>query len=210
MIREGDPHIVGEQAPSGTFFRASRVEDGGNTIVLGPSAGSPADAVTELNRDAGGPTTFARPRLPGEPSFRQTQPAAAPPSSIESLDRDSASERARGRARRRLPGVLAMIALLMGCAHATPQEGIAESRARIEQARQAVEALAVVVATARSVCDSLGAREPEQCQLLDDVPIDRARDTLRDADAAAQTAETVVRSLAPYADAAQAVLSGAP
>lgn len=59
--------VVIENAPSGTFCRASRRDE--ETIVVGPSAPSTDAALRELDRDAGGPVTYARERLPGEPTF---------------------------------------------------------------------------------------------------------------------------------------------
>jgi hypothetical protein len=59
--------VVIEHAPSGTFCRASQRDE--RSIVLSPSRATPEAALRELDRDAGGPTTYARERLPGEPTF---------------------------------------------------------------------------------------------------------------------------------------------
>lgn len=163
--------VTAESSPSGTFYRASRWDADGSTLTLGPSAPSFEAAVTEIDRDAGGPSTFP--------------------------------------VRRRL-GALAVIALLTsGCAGLSPADALDESGQRIEQARQSVEALAVVVATARAACDAQSPR-PEQCRLLDDVPIDKARAALLDAAAAHQIATDVLNALGPYAEAAHDVIEGAP
>lgn len=177
MTRE--PYITAESSPAGTFYRASRWDADGSTLTVGPSASSPSAAAVELDRDAGGATTYARPRLPGEPTFRAK------------------------------PSTLALIASLMvsGCATLSVSDVLEESRARTEQARQALEGVALVVATARSFCDAAGDKAPDECRLLADVPIDRARDALRDAAAAEMTAAEVMQSLAPYAEAARAVVA---
>jgi hypothetical protein len=75
VIRPGR-YVTGEDSPSGTFFRAAERE--ANTLVLGPSAPTTEAALTELDRDAGGPQVRAREPIPGEPTFRPRTPARLP------------------------------------------------------------------------------------------------------------------------------------
>lgn len=179
MTRE--PYVTGEAACSGTFFRAARRDD--TTLEVGPSAPSIDGALTELDRDAGGPQVRAREPIPGEPTFRPHAPRV---------------------------GALAMIAMLTtACATLSPADALEETQARTEEARQAVEGLAVAVGIATTICASLGEQRPDECALLERVPLDKARDALRDAAAAQATAQEVLRALAPYADAAQAVIGKA-
>lgn len=142
----------------------------------------------DLDRDAGGPVTYARPRLPGEPSFTPRAPAKP-----------------------RLPALVAIALLGAGCLHTgSLADKLAEAQSYTPQAETALEGFATLIAIAREACDGAPEPKPKACAKLNAVPISEARKALKDADAAIGTAEEVLRALEPYAEFANQVLAEVP
>lgn len=141
--------IVGEGRPSGDFFRASRREDEGS-IVVGPSAPTSDAAAHELDRDAGGQQTRARPTLPGEPTFCPNAPARLPAMIAIALltggcaALQSFGDRAQS-ARREIEGTLAALdGLLDACEELQePRPSVCEEAEQLEETLLAFPGLEV-------------------------------------------------------------------